>query len=270
MTDYQTFIHESLAEASKMALSFFGKVTSTVKEDDPNQVLTEADLEIGEYLVNQVKEKYPEFNIIDEEAGVVDNQSDFTWVIDPIDGTSNFSAGLPHYGLMMGLLHKGEPIAGGIALPAFNEVYVGEKGEGVLLNSETFTIEYSKALKDSLLSYGLDGKIDKREQVHEEMRLVEELVQSCRNIRSSNSAYDFAIVIAGKYAAYLNKSSKIWDNVAPQAIIEELGGKHVDFSGKRITYENPLTRAKENFEYCSAVSEDILNEVLDAIKRVEE
>jgi myo-inositol-1(or 4)-monophosphatase len=270
MTDYQIFIYESLTEASRMALSFFGKVSSTIKADDPNQVLTEADLKIGEYLVNQVKEKYPEFNIIDEEAGVVNKQSDFTWVIDPIDGTSNFSAGLPHYGVMMGLLEKGEPIAGGIVLPAFNDIYIAEKGKGVLLNNESLSLSYDKSLKDSLISYGLDGKIDKREQVHEEMKLVEELVQSSRNIRSSNSTYDFAMVIAGKYGAYLNKSSKIWDNVAPQAIIEEIGGQYVDFGGQRITYENPLIRATENFEYCATASKQILDEIMDAVKRVKE
>lgn len=270
MTEYQSFINEALIEASKIANAHFGKVSSTIKEDDPNQVLTEADLKIGKFLVDKVKQAYPEFNIIDEEAGVIDNGSRFTWVIDPIDGTSNFAQGLPHYGIMIGLLDQGEPIAGGVALPAFNEIYLSEKNHGVLLNGELITLNYSKLLKDSLISYGLDGNIGERQKTHQEMLLLEELVLNTRNIRSSNSTYDFMMVALGKYGAFLNRSSKIWDNVAPQAIIEELGGQYVDFSGKRLNYDQPVNRAKENFEYCATASQGILDEILKIYQQVKE
>src|SRR5690242_9892420 len=89
--DYQLFLNKS-----------FGNVTGSTKGDDNNQVLTETDVAIGKFLIEKIKQTYPDYNIIDEETGVVDNHSNFTWVIDPIDGTSNFADGVPTYGIMLG------------------------------------------------------------------------------------------------------------------------------------------------------------------------
>lgn len=125
--DYLGFLKQELTSAAKLSLKYFGKVAGTTKPGDNNQVLTEADLIVGKQLVAAVQKRYPSHNIIDEEAGVIDKKSRFTWVIDPIDGTSNFAAGLPHFGIMIGLLENARPIAGGIALPAFGELYLAEK-----------------------------------------------------------------------------------------------------------------------------------------------
>jgi myo-inositol-1(or 4)-monophosphatase len=104
MQHYKDFILEVLNEVSAIALRSFGKVSGTTKATDNNQVLTETDIEIGNKIVAAIKAKYPDHNIIDEEAGVVDNASTYTWVVDPIDGTSNFANGVSAYGIMIGLL----------------------------------------------------------------------------------------------------------------------------------------------------------------------
>ena len=127
--NFQDFIVCTLQDAAKIANTSFGKVGSTTKEGDNNQVLTKTDLEVGKLIVDRICKVYPEHNIIDEEAGVINNNSQFTWVIDPIDGTSNFANGLATYGIMIGLLDGDKPIAGGIALPYFSEVYVAQKGK---------------------------------------------------------------------------------------------------------------------------------------------
>ena len=72
-------------------------------------------------------------NIIDEEAGIIDKKSEYTWVFDPIDGTSNYASGLPMYGVIIGLLKDWKPLIGAIALPAFGEIYYAERGKGCLL-----------------------------------------------------------------------------------------------------------------------------------------
>jgi len=91
---------------------------------------------LGKNLITKISQAFPEHNIIDEEVGVIDNNSNYTWVIDPIDGTSNFANGVPTYGIMLGLLENNIPIAGGIALPEFSEIYVAEKGTGAFCNGE--------------------------------------------------------------------------------------------------------------------------------------
>jgi myo-inositol-1(or 4)-monophosphatase len=149
--DYRQFIKDQLTKAAETANGYFGKVSITVKEGDSNQVLTEADVAIGKQLVAAVQEVYPDHNIIDEEAGGIDKQSQFTWVIDPIEATSNFAAGLPQYGIMVGLLDGDMPIAGGIIAPAYNKLYLAEKGKGATCNGEPMHVASETNLLNVLI-----------------------------------------------------------------------------------------------------------------------
>ena len=252
MHDYKDFIVGVLDEVSDIARSSFGKVLGTTKQEDNNQVLTETDIEIGNVIVNAIQAKYPEHNIIDEEAGVIDNSSKYTWVVDPIDGTSNFANGVPTYGIMVGLLEDATPIAGGVALPSFNQIYVATKGGGAFCNSSSIHVTAEQELLKTLVAYGIDGHQEKPQITIDETVLLAKIILGIRNLRSSNSAFDFMLVADGRYGGYLNRTSKIWDNVAPQIIIEEAGGIFTDFFGKSIDYTNPLSKVSENFTMCTA------------------
>lgn len=244
-----------MEEASHIANDKFGKVTGTIKDGDHNQVLTEADLAIGSLIIKQIKREYPDYNIIDEEAGVIDKKSEFTWVVDPIDGTSNFANGIVTYGIMIGLLQNATPIAGGITLPYFKELYIAEKGKGTYYNREKITVSTDEKLSNSLIAYGIDGHPENPTETYEEAKLLGELVLHIRNLRSSNSAFDTIQVAKGSYGGMLNRTSKIWDNIAPHIIIEEAGGVYTDFYGKSMDYSHPLTRVHEYFTFCAAAPE---------------
>ncbi len=263
MQDYKDFILEALEAASNIARESFGKVSSVTKLDDNNQVLTETDIAIGELLVDKVKQQFPAHNIIDEEAGVIDRGSQFTWVIDPIDGTSNFANGVLTYGILLGLLDGGTPIAGGIAIPSQNEIYVATKGGGAFCGGERVGVTDEPKLLNSLVAYGIDGHQEDPDTTTQETELVGRIVLHIRNLRSSNSAFDQAMVVKGGYGGSLNRTSKIWDNVAQQIVIEEAGGLYTDFFGKPIDYSNPCSRAGQNFTWCAA--SPILHQQLQAI-----
>lgn len=248
---YSTFITNTLTQASQIANNNFGNVSHSVKQEDNNQVLTETDIEIGNLIVSEIQKQYPDFNVIDEEAGVIDKKSAFTWVVDPIDGTSNFANGLPTYGVMIGLLENDKPIAGGIALPAFNQIYVAEKGSGAYCNGQPIHVSKEQKLLSSLVAYGIDGHQEDPERTEKEVAILGKIILAIRNLRTTNSAYDMAHVADGKYGAFLNQTTKIWDNVAIQPIIEEAGGVVTDFWGKPMNYSNPLERANENFTICA-------------------
>lgn len=249
---YSDFIKKVLHEASEVARSKFGQVTSTTKTGDNNQVLTEADIEIGNLIVSRIKQAYPKYNIIDEEAGVIDNNSEYTWVVDPIDGTSNFAKGLPHYGIMIGLLHNDTPIAGGIALPFFREICLAEKGEGAYCNGEKLSVSSEANLLDCLVAYGIDGHQEEPKRTEKEAMLLGDIVLSIRNLRTSNSAFDYVQIAKGTYGGLLNQTCKIWDNVAAQIIIEEAGGMYTQFDGTAINYASPLEQMDTNFTFCTA------------------
>lgn len=248
---YASFIEQWFQHSSKIALKSFGRVSSSVKSEDDNQVLTEADLEIGKFIVDKIKEEFPNHNIVDEEAGIVDKKSKYTWVIDPIDGTSNFANGIPTYGIMVGLIIEDRPYAGGISLPYFSEIYLAVKGKGAYCNGKRIFVSSEKTLLNSLIAYGIDGHQENPELTLEECRFLSKMILRIRNLRTSNSCFDAAMVARGKYGAFLNKTSKIWDNVSQQVIIEEAGGKYTDFYGKPIDCSNVLSKAKDNFTWCA-------------------
>lgn len=249
---YSKFITKILKESSKIATNYFGKVVGTTKPDDNNQVLTEADLAIGKAIIASIQKTYPTHNIIDEEAGVIDKGSEFTWVIDPIDGTSNFAQGIVTYGIIVGLLQNDIPVAGGIALPAFSEICVAEKGQGAFCGNEKIKMDTKATLLSSLLAYGIDGHQENPSLTRAETRLLVELILAIRNLRSSGSAFDAVMVLKGKYGGSVARSSRIWDNVGIQAIVEEAGGIYTDFFGKPIDYKNPLKKTKETYTFCVA------------------
>lgn len=251
--NYQAFIKDCLEQASKIANDKFGKVTGTTKPGDTNQVLTEADLAIGSLIIEKIKKEFPDYNIIDEEAGVIDNNSEFTWVVDPIDGTSNFAVGVPTYGIMMGLLQGSTPIAGGFAVPSNGAICIAEKGKGAFCNRERISVTKETKLLNCLITYHIDGHPEDPEITRKEAALYCEVILHVRNVRNSGSEpWDGLFVANGKYGGRLNQTMKIWDAVAPQIIIEEAGGVYTDFWGNALDYTNPLTKTKQNFTCCAA------------------
>lgn len=264
--DYRNFIGAALKEVALIAEEGFGNVSGIAKEGDNNQVLTETDLLVGKTLIEKIRQDFPEHNIIDEEAGVVDRGSRYTWVIDPIDGTSNFANGVPLYGIMLGLLEDAVPVAGGVILPSFGEVYLAEKGEGAYCNGQKIRVSRERVLKNALVAYGIDGHQENPEMTREECAVLADIVLNIRNLRTSNSAFDAAMVARGKYGAALNRTSKIWDNVAWQIIIEEAGGVYTDFSGEKIDYSNPLSRTEQNFT-CLTAPLELHKQLISIIKK---
>ena len=253
--EYTQFLQKSLSEVAEIARSEFGHVASTVKEGDPNQVLTQTDQEIGRVLIEKISSSFPNDSIIDEEAGIIRRDANRIWVVDPIDGTSNFANGVPTYGIMLGLLEKNIPVAGGIALPQFDAVYVAEKGKGAFRNGERIQSTGESDLLKILMGYGIDGNHNDPEKTREEAIIWANLVLNVRNMRSSNSVFDLCMVAEGRYGAFLNRTSKIWDNVAPQVVLTESGCLYTDYWGAEIDYSNPFENVQNNFTVCTAPPE---------------
>lgn len=252
MSQFQSFLHETIQEASDVARSYFGKTSSTTKAGDNNQVLTEADIAIGKHIIAKIQAVFPDHNIIDEEAGVLERGSQFTWVVDPIDGTSNFANSVPTYGIMIGLLEKDVPIAGAIALPAFNQICIAQKGNGCFLDGQRISVTSEQNLLSTLISYQMDGHQENPEITRDECRILAEITLGSRNIRTAGSCFDLIMVAKGSFGGCLNRTSKIWDNVAPHIVVEEAGGVFTDFFGVPINYTNALKRSDQNFTGCCA------------------
>lgn len=239
---YPTFLETMLQEAAEMALSFPRGLSARIKDADPNQVVTDADLAIGRRIKDRIRERFPNDSEIDEEWGSARGSSAVTWVIDPIDGTSNYAAGSPLFGIMVGVLENGRPVAGGVSLPALSETYVAAVGHGAYVNGSKLELKSGGDMSDRLVAYGMDFYPS---ETALDYRTMEGIASRCRGIRMSNSIFDCMMVAKGVYAASMHRRNRIWDCVAPHVIIQEAGGTFSTMEGKIPDYQDPLTKTTQ-------------------------
>lgn len=249
---YKEFLTKTLNGASEIANRMFGKVTGKLKEHDNTQVLTEADLAVGKFIIGEIQRSYPDHNIIDEETGATDNKSEYSWVIDPIDGTANFAIGIPLYGIMLGLLEKDKPLAGGFVLPYFKETYIAEKDKGVFLNGEKLELSDRSDFSRLMVAYGVERIKENPELINKQAEFMVKIASEFLLVRNSGSVFDIAMFVKGGYGACLYNQSQIWDNVAQHIAVQEAGGIYTDFYGNPIDYSNPLSKVNSNYTYCAA------------------
>ncbi|GAA3693883.1 inositol monophosphatase family protein [Streptomyces iranensis] len=241
---YLNFLESLVEDAGKLAMTFPQNMPSRIKGADRNQVVTSADLAIGSQIRRRIRERFPDDSVIDEESGAVRGASPITWIIDPIDGTSNFAAGSPLFGVMVGVLKHDKPVAGGVALPAFSETYVAEAGEGAYCNETRLRIKARGDLAQQLIAYGMDIHPS---EISLDCRMLAGIASCCRGIRMSNSIFDCMMVAKGAYGGFMHRRNQIWDCVAAQIIIEEAGGMFTDMNGRPLDYSYPLTKTADVF-----------------------
>ncbi|MFI7019980.1 inositol monophosphatase family protein [Streptomyces sp. NPDC050164] len=241
---YLTFLEYLLEDAAKMALTLRGRTPSQIKDSDVNQVVTQADMVIGRRLERRIHEQFPHDSIIDEESCAVPGTSSVTWIIDPIDGTSNFAAGSPLFGVMVGVLEHGTPLAGGVALPALSETYVAEVGQGAYRNGTRLKRDAKADLSRQLFAYGIDIYPS---EIENDCRILGRIASLCGGVRMSNSVFDCMMVATGAYGGFMHRRNRIWDCVAPQVVIEEAGGIFSTMDGDPVDYVNPLEKTTRIF-----------------------
>jgi myo-inositol-1(or 4)-monophosphatase len=249
----------ALKEAGKVLLSYYGgEVEARVKESI-SSVVTEADLAAEKEIIAILTEAPGSFNIISEETGFIDHGAEYTWIVDPLDGTSNFAAGLPWFGVIIALLHKETPVLGGMYLPLADDLYMAEQGKGAFKNGEELWAVTSEQLEQHLVAYSFDFS-DTPGKTESEMEILKKLSRRVRNIRSTNSLVDFCYVADGRLGAALNQSTKIWDIAAPWLLIREAGGKVSDIDGGEIMFR--VTENDVNLNYTIVASGSFLHDGL--------
>ncbi len=219
---------KTIREAGRIATDGFGKVHS-VHEKAKNDLVTEIDVEMQKVIVNGIKKKYPEHSIIAEESEFEINNSDYTWYIDPLDGTNNYFYGVPIYGISIGLFYKASPKIGAIYFPHSRELFYAERGKGAFMNSErTFVSKrgISKAMVLTTSQISATGR--KVTQSLDKVR------QKTFDYRAFGCAtYALMLLASGKADAYIMYKAKPWDVAAGFLILEEAGGKITDLDGRR-------------------------------------
>jgi myo-inositol-1(or 4)-monophosphatase len=248
--DFTAFIGSSLREASEVAIRMRGAGEATVKPADVNQVVTDADLALSALLTGRIRDTYPRHAILEEESGATPGDDEITWIVDPLDGTSNYAVGSPLYGVMMAAVGPRGVLAGGLALPAFGTVYVAQAGRGATRDGQPLGPLPTTGLDRSLVAYGMDkGPAD---VMAREGALVAAVGTACLGVRTSNSVFDICMVADGAYGAFAHRGCRIWDVAAAVCVLGECGALCTDLEGRPLDFTNPLAKADQVFEVCFA------------------
>ena len=215
-------------EAGKILLDNFRKPLK-VKNKKDKSLVTEIDLAAERKIVELIKEKYPQDNILSEENEFQTFKSDFRWIIDPLDGTHNYIHSIEIFGTSIALEFKGRMILGVIYLPLIDKLYLAEKDKGAYLNGRRMKVSQRK-LENSTMVYDSSIRYHKKPI----LGTLEKIVDKVFNIRMlGSSVYHLSYIAEGKIDLDIEFNDKLWDFAAGLLLIEEAGGKATDFQGKK-------------------------------------
>ncbi len=200
-------------KASKTIIRDFGELENLqVSKKGPKDFVTKTDKRVEKILVDELNKAKKNYSFITEETGKIMNKyKDIFWIIDPIDGTTNFLHGIPHFAISIALQKNDEIITGLIFDPIKNEIFYAEKNNGSYINNNRIRVSKKTNLEDCLFASNNDGV----KSLHPKL-----------NLRNTGcAALDLAYVGCGRFDGYFHNKINIWDIAAGKIIIEEAGGK---------------------------------------------
>lgn len=191
---------------------------------------SEVDADAEKVIVKELKRAYPDYGILGEEGGLQGNSGRYMWVIDPLDGTSNYLRGFPHYCVSIALVENGEPLDAVIFDPLRNELFTASRGAGAVLNDRRIRVTERKDLAGAMIHTGFPPR--ERARASSQLKCVDALLTQAEDIRRTGSAaLDLAYVACGRADAYFEAGVKAWDIAAGVLLVREAGGRVCDFKG---------------------------------------
>ena len=215
---------------------YFGNIDKIIKKGDIDLV-TQADVASEKEIVAEIQYRFPDHSILAEESGIVEGSSRFQWIIDPLDGTTNFAHGLGLFAVSIAFAVDGEPIIGTVLNPLTGELFSARKGHGATLNGARIAISETKTVADSLLVTGFP--YDFKTMLRPLMHRFESCLKAARGVRRLGSAaLDLCYVACGRFEGFWEQNLKPWDTAAGLVIAREAGASVTDFSGRAYTIDN--------------------------------
>ena len=227
------FMKDVAVGAGNILMSRFRKVQKIEKKLNAG-IVTEADHLAEKYILKKISRYFPESSIITEESGEFHRDSEWCWIIDPLDGTTNYAHGFPFFCVSIGLQVKGRSLAGVVYQPVTQEMFYAERGKGTRLNGRKVTVSKTRKLADALLGTGF--YYAKGRQLRREMELFLRMNDVARGVRRPGAAaLDLAYVACGRYDGFWERGLSPWDVAAGGLLVTEAGGRITNYQGKRVS-----------------------------------
>ena len=201
-----------------------------VRKKQQNDFVTEVDKAAEDAIIDILKTAYPDHAILAEESGKSDNESEFVWIIDPLDGTMNFIHGFPYYCVSIALSHKGVITQGVVYDPNSNDLFTATRGRGAYLNDRRIRVGRRDRLSDSLVGTGFPFR--ENDSLDQYGKLFLDMSAACAGLRRPGAcALDLANVAAGRLDAFFEQGINSWDIAAGSLLITEAGGLVGNYTG---------------------------------------
>ena len=214
----------------------FGKLTHIDKKG-PKDLVTDADVESQEQIIKTIRARYPDHCIMAEESGFHNEASaECQWIIDPLDGTTNFAHKLPIFCVSIAFAHEAKTKVGIVLNPVNGELFTAVEGEGAELNGRPISVSAQTELSESLLVTGFPYEFQSK--IQSVMNRFQKCLSAARGIRRLGSAaLDLCFVACGRFEAFWEENLNPWDTAAGALIAEAAGGRVTDFSGNPYTID---------------------------------
>lgn len=219
--------------AGKFLLDNFGAISEIESKGD-RSLVTNLDKKAEQIIRQEIKAKFESHGIIGEEEGCQTKESEYIWIIDPLDGTHNYIRNIDIFGVSIGIVYKGKFVAGVVYMPKDNHLYTAESGCGAYKNGEKILVSGCSQLKQASLAF--DSSIRYSPEVM--LKILDGIAQNAFNIRMfGSSARTLTYVAEGSLDCAVEFHDRPWDFAGSVAIIEEAGGRLTGLRGEPLTYE---------------------------------
>lgn len=258
MTDYLRICEKAAREAGYVLLEMQGRVT--VAEKGPADLVTPADLAAQETVRRILSEAFPSHGLVGEEdkpGNALENQPEYFWIVDPLDGTTNYVHGVPHFCVSLALARGGELLVGTIFDPNTEKCFSAERGQGAALNGSRLRTSAVERLAQAVVAIGFPPVVT---PASPDLVTFNAAVVACQSMRRTGSAaLNLAYVAAGWFDAAWAYGCKVWDLAAGTLLIREAGGRVADMAGQ----DRPLGHGP----YLAAANSKLLAEAQSLIAR---
>ncbi|MCE5262673.1 MAG: inositol monophosphatase [Deltaproteobacteria bacterium] len=241
MSLYREFIEATAREAGVLLREKIGDHHTIGYKGEVNLV-TEADRLSEELIVERILGSFSDHDILTEESPAIAHGSPFRWIVDPLDGTTNYAHGFPVFSVSIALEVEGSIRLGAVYNPMLEEMFIAEKGAGAFLNGRRLAVSRAAELSRSLLATGFP--YDLRSNPNNNMNYFEAMVLKSQAVRRVGSAaLDLAYLAAGRFDGFWELKLAPWDIAAGWLLVEEAGGMVTDLPGGPFTFESSLILA---------------------------
>ncbi len=231
LKEFTEFAKETALGAGRLLLKKSKERNKIIYKGRVNLV-TEADLASEKGIIRAIDKKYPDHSILAEEEAAREKNPDYRWVIDPLDGTTNYAHAFPFYCVSIAFEYKGDIVAGAIYDPDRAEMFSAFSGGGAFLNDEKITVSSQSKLERSLLATGFPYDIGtSHEDNLKQFRRFAKLARGVR--RAGSAALDLCYLACGRFDGFWELKLHPWDTAAGKVIVEEAGGRVTDFRGRK-------------------------------------